>query len=101
MLTAHPVRASLPPRANLDAQGGLDFLSVASGVFSGTQVIEGDIYIQTDAPINPGNSGGPLVTKGGNVIGINTLERRDAEGIGWAIPIGVVECELADALASE
>lgn len=28
VLTAHPVRASVPSRANLDAQGGLDFLSV-------------------------------------------------------------------------
>lgn len=67
---------------------------VTSGIFSGVQEIEGDDYIQTDAPINPGNSGGPLVTRGGNVIGINTLKRGDAEGIGWAIPISTVLEEL-------
>jgi hypothetical protein len=27
-LTPHPTHANLPPRANLDVQGGLDFLSV-------------------------------------------------------------------------
>lgn len=67
---------------------------VTSGIFSGFQIVESVKYLQTDAPINPGNSGGPLVTKGGNVIGVNTLKGRDAEGIGWAIPISIVEEEM-------
>jgi S1-C subfamily serine protease len=43
--------------------------------------------IQTDAAINPGNSGGALLDSGGRLIGINTAIIRDAQGIGFAIPI--------------
>ncbi len=44
-------------------------------------------YIQTDAGINPGNSGGPLLNIHGQLIGVTSAIRKDAENIGFAIPV--------------
>jgi len=43
--------------------------------------------IQTDASINPGSSGGPLLNVLGELVGITTAIRADAQNIGFAIPV--------------
>ncbi|HEV2701875.1 MAG TPA: trypsin-like peptidase domain-containing protein [Steroidobacteraceae bacterium] len=74
---------------------GLQY-TVTSGVVSGERELEGQTYVQTDAPINPGNSGGPLITEQGRVIGINSRVMRGVQGIGFAIPIDAVYTEFPE-----
>ena len=57
--------------------------------------------IQIDAPINPGNSGGPLLNIHGELIGINTAIRADAQNIGFAIAVDTLAGELARLLDFE
>ncbi|MEX2671503.1 MAG: trypsin-like peptidase domain-containing protein [Phycisphaeraceae bacterium] len=68
--------------------------SVTSGIVSAlnrtlpvTREWKLDGLLQTDASINPGNSGGPLLNAYGQVIGINTAIRGDAQNIGFSIPV--------------
>ncbi len=72
-------------KRNLDVGGGKSYKSL----------------IQTDASINPGNSGGPLLNAYGQVIGINTAIRGDAQGIGFAISVTSLRDLLPRFLNSE
>lgn len=67
---------------------------VGRTIRSGNTLFSIPEVIQTDAPINPGNSGGPLLTRKGEVIGINTqiLSRSGSNsGVGFAVPINIAK----------
>lgn len=73
---------------------GLNY-SVTAGIISAKGRTIGhspyDNFIQTDASINPGNSGGPLFNLDGEVIGVNSAIIKNGQGIGFAVPIDMVE----------
>ena len=64
------------------------------------KVIFSDI-LQTDAAIKQGNSGGPLVNILGEMIGLNTAIYKDAQGIGFAIPVKRIESVVGKWLIPE
>lgn len=80
--------------------------TVSTGIISGLhrgvsipeQGLEFEDLIQTDASINFGNSGGPLLNIRGELIGINTAMNRQAENIGFAIPVDRVRDVLTELL---
>lgn len=78
--------------------------TVTAGVISATgrTLPDGpeETFIQTDAAINPGNSGGALVDTAGQVIGINTAEFANAQGIGFAIPIDTAKGIMRQLIAT-
>lgn len=70
--------------------------SVTTGIISGKgRSIDstGYPFLQTDAAINSGNSGGPVVDAAGEVVGIaaDKYSGVGVEGLGFAIPMSVVE----------
>jgi Do/DeqQ family serine protease len=86
---------------------GLDN-TVTAGIISATGRTSADVgipdkrvgFIQTDAAINPGNSGGPLLNQRGEVIGVNTAIRAQAQGLGFSIPINTAQ-RIAKELVSK
>jgi serine protease Do len=65
--------------------------TITKGIISAiNRRIKGGRYVQTDASINPGNSGGPLFNEYAEVVGINTMVLRDAQGLGFAVPIEII-----------
>jgi serine protease Do len=82
--------------------------SVTVGVLSSKERearYNGDVLfkdiLQTDAAVNPGSSGGPLLNIRGELIGVNIAVYKDAQNIGFAVPVKRVRQLLEHWLAPE
>lgn len=80
-------------------EGG-NSLSITKGIVSRIEFTEynapvSGLRIQIDAAINPGNSGGPAVV-GDRMIGLAFSHLREAQNIGYIIPVEEIELFLAD-----
>lgn len=74
---------------------GLNYTATQGVISKVDRVREGVKYIQIDAAINPGNSGGPLVSKKGEIIGINSFIIRGGDNLGFALPVSYLREALA------
>lgn len=96
---ALPIDEGLPHvRSKVAVYGypiGGDQLSVTEGIVSRVEYANGALRTQIDAAINPGNSGGPAITDG-KVVGVAFSGIRQADNIGYLIPIHEVQTFLKD-----
>ena len=82
-------------------EGG-DTVSITKGVLSRTEETQyaysymNQLVYQVDAAINSGNSGGAVFSKG-KLVGISFQADDEAENVGDAIPISVIEQFITDA----
>lgn len=74
----------------------VDSVSVTEGVVSRVMMSayahshEELLKLQVDAAVNPGNSGGPVI-HGGRLVGVVSEQRLKSQGIGFAVPILMVQ----------
>ncbi len=69
----------------IGAPKGFDF-SIGDGLISQVRSINGFLQYQLSCPISPGNSGGPILNNRGEVIGIVSWTKTDAQNVSFAIP---------------
>ena len=69
----------------IGAPKGYEF-SVADGLISQMRKVDGLNQYQVSCPISGGNSGGPLVNSSGEVIGVTSWSKTDAQNVNFAIP---------------
>jgi len=60
--------------------------SIADGLISQMRNVDGIKQYQVSCPISGGNSGGPLLNQRGEVIGITSWSKTDAQNLNFAVP---------------
>lgn len=69
----------------IGAPKGYDFC-ISDGLISQTRLVDGVLQYQLSCPISPGNSGSPIFNQRGEVIGIASWTKSDAQNVSFAIP---------------
>ena len=69
----------------IGAPKGYDF-SISDGLISQIRRLDGVLQYQLSCPISPGNSGSPIFNQRGEVIGIASWTKADAQNVSFAIP---------------
>lgn len=70
----------------IGAPKGYDF-SISEGLISQIRNVHESLQYQLSCPISPGNSGSPILNSRGEVIGIASWTKSDAQNLSFAIPI--------------
>jgi hypothetical protein len=60
--------------------------SISDGLISQIQTVDGFREYQLSCPISPGNSGSPIFNQRGEVIGIASWTKSDAQNMNFAFP---------------
>lgn len=72
-------------------------IKLTNGLISSVSGYKGDtMSYQISAPLQPGNSGGPLFNAKGDLVGVINAKHKDAENVGYAIKISVLNKFLKD-----
>ncbi|MEY2410910.1 MAG: serine protease Do [Verrucomicrobiota bacterium] len=69
----------------IGAPKGYDF-SISDGLISQVRRVDGFPQYQVSCPISSGNSGGPVLNDRGDVIGIVSWTKSDAQNVSFAVP---------------
>jgi S1-C subfamily serine protease len=82
--------ATVAPRVGtkvfvIGAPQGMDF-SIADGLVSQLRDVDGMRQYQLSCPISPGNSGGPVLNDNGEIVGVISWRRADAQNMSFAVP---------------
>ena len=73
----------------IGAPKGFGF-SIADGLLSQMPIIDEFTQYQISCPLSTGNSGGPVVDERGEVIGVASWSKLDAQNLNFAVPIEYV-----------